>query len=142
MYGLPHLEPKPEDVVWSQKSYDWRGNHRELQQVLWNWRMSDGTLSFAEIVEQRNVPATQSGDSPQENIAREIKKWLRGIKTGDLPGFKTYGEFGEKLKSIGYRALYELNKGDKLTGDQVSRLFTTQEPTNIRKQISANRAEG
>lgn len=33
MYGLPHLEPKEEDVVWSQKSNDWRGNHRELQQV-------------------------------------------------------------------------------------------------------------
>ena len=142
MYGLPHRDPRPEDIVWSQKSYDWGGNHRELQQVLWNWRMSDGTLSFAEIVEQRNVPATQSGDSPQENIAREIKKWLRSIKTGEQAGFKTYGEFGEKLKSIGYRVLYEVNKTDRLTGDQISRLFTGQDPTNIRKQISANRAEG
>jgi transcriptional regulator with GAF, ATPase, and Fis domain len=139
-YGLPHLEPKHEDLVWSQKSYDWRGNHRELQQVLWSWRMSEETRSFAEIVEQRSVPRMQTSESHQALIAREITKWLKDIRSGALPGFKTYGDFGDELKTIGYRELYELNRREKLTGEQISHMFTTQEPINIRKQISANRS--
>jgi DNA-binding NtrC family response regulator len=140
-YGLPRLDPKQEDVVWCQKAHDWRGNHRELQQVLWTWRLSNETLSFAQIVEQRHVPALKTGNTAPERIADEIAKWLMSIKMGELPGFKTYGDFGEELKSIGYRVLYEFKNREKLTGDQLGRMFTTQDPTNVRKQISANRAE-
>jgi transcriptional regulator with GAF, ATPase, and Fis domain len=140
-YGLPRLDVEDKDISWCQKGYQWPGNHRELQQVLWNWRLREGALSFSQINEQRRVPAINSGDSPQETIASEITRWLTGIKLGEMPGFKTYGDFGEELKSIGYSALYDFNKRVKLSANDIGRMFTTQDPTNVRKQISANRAE-
>jgi DNA-binding NtrC family response regulator len=137
-YELPTMEPKASDIEWS-KTYDWPGNHRELQQVLWTWRLHDGSIPFSEIVEQRQFPSVSFKPGFRERITHAVDDWLSAIQEGTSPSFESHGEFGEDLKSVGYQALYEFNRRKKLSNEEMQRIFTGQDPTNVRKQISATR---
>lgn len=137
-YDLPIMVPSPSDIEWSA-TYDWPGNHRELQQVIWNWRLHDCSIPFCEIVRKRELPNSLVKPGFRERITHEVDNWLSAIQEGTSPSFASHGDFGEDLKSVGYQALYEFNRRKKLSNEDLQRMFTNQDPTNVRKQISATR---
>jgi transcriptional regulator with AAA-type ATPase domain len=138
-YDLPMIEPKASDIEWST-TYGWPGNHRELQQVLWTWYLHGGSIPFSEIVQQRQFPTSPSKPGFRERISRAVDDWLSEVQEGTSPSFVSHGEFGDELKSVGYQALYEFNRRKKLSNEEMHRIFTGQDPTNVRKQISATRS--
>jgi transcriptional regulator with GAF, ATPase, and Fis domain len=135
-YDLPEMEVSKGDIEWSA-SYDWPGNHRELQQVIWTWRLYEGSISFREIVVQRKLPESLGRQGFRERITHAVDDWLSAIVGGTSPSFESHGDFGEELKSVGYQALYDFNRRKKLSNEDLQRMFTSQDPINVRKQISA-----
>lgn len=137
-YDLPAMEVSKTDVEWSA-SYNWPGNHRELQQVIWTWRLKDGSIPFRNIVMERKAPNIVSKQGFRERITGAVDEWLSAVQEGTSSGFASHGDFGEEIKVLGYQALYEFNRRKKLGTEDLQRMFTGQDPTNVRKQISATR---
>jgi transcriptional regulator with GAF, ATPase, and Fis domain len=137
-YDLPPMAVNETDIEWSA-SYNWPGNHRELQQVIWTWRLHEGAISFREIVEGRKLPSLGNKQGFRERITSAVDDWLSALQQGTTPSFASHGDFGEELKNLGYQALYEFNRRKKLNTEDLQRMFTRQDPTNVRKQISATR---
>jgi DNA-binding NtrC family response regulator len=136
-YALGDAAPPQSDIDWAQ-TYDWPGNHRELQQVVWEWHLFEGSLSFKAIVEKR------SATRPRKNVLETLimdKLFRRfdAVLAGRSPGFKTYGAMVEELREIAYTAMFRFNKERQLKDEDLKRLFCGQDPTNVRKQISGNR---
>jgi transcriptional regulator with AAA-type ATPase domain len=138
-FDIPLLMPSAEEVSWSA-TYAWPGNHRELQQVIWTWRLFDGARSFRAIVESRTRPTAAEEIETEAKLGGVITDWLCGVRSGVSPGFSSHGSFGDQIKNIGYQALYEFNRTRKLTNDELRKMFTDQDPINVRKQISATRS--
>jgi DNA-binding NtrC family response regulator len=139
-FDLPDFQPSKKDIEWSA-TYDWPGNHRELQQVIWTWRLHDGSVSFREIVQRRQLPSINAADTFKEQLSTAITDWLGAIQAGLVPGFRSHGGFADEVRNIGYQALYEFNRQNRLSNDDLRQMFADQDPINVRKRISVTRGE-
>ncbi len=141
-YGLAPNEPSEEDIRWCQNSYSWPGNHRELQQVLWQWHLFDGSISLRSIIEARSAQTLPNEDDLEDAVMPRLFNRFEGILADREPGFSTYGEYVNELQSLAYKAIYLFKEKRELTNEELKRLFTDQRAETVRKQISKNRPTG
>jgi DNA-binding NtrC family response regulator len=137
-YALGEVAPPESDIAWA-RTYHWPGNHRELQQVVWEWHLFGGSLSFKEIVQRRSAARPQRKDTLEAHVMDKLFRRFDAVLAGTSPGFKTYGAMVEQVREIAYAAMFLFNKERQLKDEDLKRLFSDQDPTNVRKQISGNR---
>jgi transcriptional regulator with GAF, ATPase, and Fis domain len=137
-YNLTDAAPAEIDISWAQ-TYSWPGNHRELSQVMWEWHLFEGTVSLREIVAKRAAQRSRRKDHGEALIIERLFRTFDDIRANKRPGFKTFGDVSEEMRRIGYAALYRYNQQRQLKDEDLKMLFSEQDPTNVRKQISQNR---
>jgi DNA-binding NtrC family response regulator len=136
-YDLPEFELDAAEMNHC-KTYNWPGNHRQLYQVLWEWCLYEGKTSLRDIIERRSTNYAPS-KGLEEFIVEKLFARFDAIRAGVMPGFQTYGELPEELRKSSYKAIYLYNRQYNLKDHDLRLIFTKQDPTNIRKQISQNR---
>jgi len=137
-YKIENAEPSEPDIRWAE-TYEWPGNVRELVQVLWMWHLYRPALSLSEVVEMRNAAILRADETLGSVLEKRIFEELDFILAGKRAGYRTYGQLGHEVQRLAYGAIYQYNRRRELKNDELKLLFTSQNPTNVRKQISQNR---
>ena len=137
-YDLTNASPSSKDIQWAQ-TYPWPGNHRELQQVLWEWHLFRGARTLEDIVRNRKTAYSHQADGLETTVIQKLFERFDSILAGKQQGFATYGSIVDQLQRLAYAAIYRFNKERRLTDLDLERLFQQQKATNVRKQISDNR---
>jgi DNA-binding NtrC family response regulator len=139
-YKLQEADVSDPDVKWCQDHYDWPGNHRELNQVLWTWHLLEREVSLRKIVEDRSViELVNTNEDFRSKMVQLCLSHFSAIYSGDASSYESYGEIGEELRTLGYEAFYRFKEKKQLKDEDLKRMFSKVDPKNVRKQISANR---
>jgi DNA-binding NtrC family response regulator len=136
-YNLASWNLTDHDIEYCQ-TYQWPGNHRQLQQALWEWHLYEGTRSLRLIIEKRSEDYKASKDL-DDLLLDKLFARFDAIRAGTTRGFRTYGELSDEMRRISYKAIYLYNRSHTLKDEDLRLLFTEQDPINVRKQISSNR---
>ncbi len=140
-YDLDNAAPGAKDIQWAQ-TYEWPGNHRELQQALWEWHLFHGTRSLEAIIQDRKNLRGVQAQGLEAAVMQKLFERFEAILAGREPGFTTYGMVVDELQRLAYMAMYRFNQKRRLTDQNLELLFTEQKAVNVRKQISDNRPKG
>ena len=140
-YKLGEAIPGNDEIRWAQ-SYFWPGNHRELEHVLWEWHLFDGKRGLKEIVDKRSVFRVEGKMTLDRAVSEKVFRMLDDILAKRTEGFKRYGDVVNEIRKLSYGAIYQYNREKQLKDTDLKMLFTKQNPTNVRKQISQNRPRG
>lgn len=132
-----YRQPSARDIEFCQ-NYNWPGNHRELSQILWKWYLYEYTVPLESIIRDRSR-SRRSVYKFETTITENLFSRFDAILSGISPGFGKYGQVVEEMRRLAYTALYRFNQKRELKDDELKLLFSAQKPSNVRKQISANR---
>lgn len=139
-YKLHEVEVPDRDVKWCQNHYHWPGNHRELNQVLWTWHLLEREISLQKIVEERSViELVNTNEDFRSKMVQLCLRHFSAVYSGEANSYRTYGDIGDELRTLGYEAFYRFKEKKQLKDEDLKRMFPKADPKNIRKQISANR---
>jgi transcriptional regulator with GAF, ATPase, and Fis domain len=137
-YDLDTAVPGAKDIQWAQ-TYEWPGNHRELQQVLWEWHLFHGARTLEAIIQDRKTLRSDQTQGLEATVMQKLFERFEAILAGREPGFTTYGMVVDQLQRLAYAAMYRFNQKRRLTDQDLELLFSEQKAINVRKQISDNR---
>jgi len=140
-YRLGEAIPGEGEIRWAQ-TYSWPGNHRELEHVLWEWHLFEGKRGLKEIVEKRSALRIEGKMNLDRVVTEKVFKMFDDILAQRSDGFERYGDIVDEIRKLTYGAIYRYNREKQLKDTDLKMLFTRQNPTNVRKQISQNRPRG
>jgi len=135
------------EIEWSQE-YIWPGNIREMRHVLWQFVYEDGARTLDQVQVDRDTnldlydtPSDQIHGKipPEELISRAVEIVLTEILDGLRPSLGSVGDFTKFFDQSVREALYRYKSLNRLTRQDLERLFEGEQARDIHTKIGRYR---